>query len=153
MANNLKDHLKEVADAIRAKKGTSDLINPQDFATEIEGITSGSGGGEDSGGVEYCDISGEGFEGYAELAVAASTIKLLLDDGTYAYGPPMMWLISGTELDATKLMQVKAFAMDPTTPLYGGVFTSPTPVGELYGKEAWDKMPKITKEEFYNALP
>lgn len=45
MANNLKDHLKEVADAIRAKKGTSDLINPQDFATEIEGI-SGSGGGD-----------------------------------------------------------------------------------------------------------
>jgi hypothetical protein len=45
MANNLKDHLKEVADAIRAKKGTSDLINPQDFATEIEGI-SGGGGGE-----------------------------------------------------------------------------------------------------------
>lgn len=43
MANNLKDHLKEVADAIRAKKGTSDLINPQNFATEIEGI---SGGGE-----------------------------------------------------------------------------------------------------------
>lgn len=46
MANNLKDHLKEVADAIRAKKGTSDLINPQDFATEIEGISgSGEGGG------------------------------------------------------------------------------------------------------------
>lgn len=46
MANNLKDHLKEVADAIRAKKGTSELINPQDFATEIEGITSGGGSGE-----------------------------------------------------------------------------------------------------------
>lgn len=47
MANNLKDHLKEVADAIRAKKGTSELINPQDFATEIEGISGGgSGGGE-----------------------------------------------------------------------------------------------------------
>ena len=43
MANNLKDHLKEVADAIRAKKGTSDLINPQDFATEIEGISGGGG--------------------------------------------------------------------------------------------------------------
>lgn len=46
MANNLKDHLKEVADAIRAKKGTSDLINPQDFATEIEGISGGGGEGE-----------------------------------------------------------------------------------------------------------
>lgn len=46
MANNLKDHLKEVADAIRAKKGTTDLINPQDFATEIEGISGGGSGGE-----------------------------------------------------------------------------------------------------------
>lgn len=57
MANNLKDHLKEVADAIRAKKGTSDLINPQDFATEIEGISGGSG---ESGGsnIEYLDVSG-----------------------------------------------------------------------------------------------
>lgn len=43
MANNLKDHLKEVADAIRAKKGTTDLINPQDFAEEIGAI---SGGGQ-----------------------------------------------------------------------------------------------------------
>lgn len=43
MANNLKDHLKEVADAIRAKKGTTDLIAPNDFAEEIKGITSGSG--------------------------------------------------------------------------------------------------------------
>lgn len=50
MANNLKDHLKEVADAIRAKKSTSDLINPQDFATEIEGI---SGGGSGEGSIEY----------------------------------------------------------------------------------------------------
>lgn len=55
MANNLKDHLKEVADAIRAKKGTSNLINPQDFATEIEGI-SGSGEGDGSNW-RYFDIS------------------------------------------------------------------------------------------------
>ena len=57
MANNLKDHLKEVADAIRAKKGTSDLINPQDFATEIEGI-SGSGSGEGGGSSwRYFDVT------------------------------------------------------------------------------------------------
>lgn len=36
--NNLPDFLKDVADAIREKKGTSNLINPQDFSTEIEGI-------------------------------------------------------------------------------------------------------------------
>lgn len=73
MANNLKDHLKEVADAIRAKKGTSDLINPQDFATEIEGITSGSAGGESVEGgtltylIPHAEYK-EAFIGYGYLA-------------------------------------------------------------------------------------
>lgn len=40
----LNEHLKGVADAIRAKKGTSELINPQDFAEEISTITGGGGG-------------------------------------------------------------------------------------------------------------
>lgn len=37
--NNLTDFLKGVADAIRTKKGTTALINPQDFETEIAGIS------------------------------------------------------------------------------------------------------------------
>ena len=41
--NNLTDFLTGVAGAIRAKKGTTDLINPQDFESEIANI---SGGGE-----------------------------------------------------------------------------------------------------------
>lgn len=40
--NNLTDFLVDVADAIRAKKGTSELINPQDFSEEIRSIESGS---------------------------------------------------------------------------------------------------------------
>ena len=40
--DNLTDFLTDVADAIRAKKGTTDKINPQDFANEIASIeTSG----------------------------------------------------------------------------------------------------------------
>lgn len=71
MANNLKDHLKEVADAIRAKKGTSDLINPQDFATEIEGI-SGGGSGEGGGSNwRYFDVSNDKGRAY----VAGHIIK------------------------------------------------------------------------------
>ena len=45
--DNVNDFLTDIADAIRAKKGTSALINPQDFASEIEGIE--GGGGSDSG--------------------------------------------------------------------------------------------------------
>lgn len=43
--DNLTDFLKDVADAIREKKGTTDLINPQDFSAEIASIQSGGGGG------------------------------------------------------------------------------------------------------------
>lgn len=48
--DNLKDFLTDVADAIREKKGTTDLINPQDFSAEIASIETG-GGGESGGGV------------------------------------------------------------------------------------------------------
>ena len=37
--DNLTDFLTGVAEAIRAKKGTTAKINPQDFETEISSIT------------------------------------------------------------------------------------------------------------------
>lgn len=42
----LNEVMKETADAIREKKGTTDLIAPVDFASEIKGISGGSGSGE-----------------------------------------------------------------------------------------------------------
>ena len=43
--DNLTDFLADVANAIREKKGTTDLINPQDFSAEIASIETGGGGG------------------------------------------------------------------------------------------------------------
>lgn len=43
--DNLKDFLVDVADAIREKKGTTDLINPQSFSDEIRAFEIGGGGG------------------------------------------------------------------------------------------------------------
>lgn len=40
-ANNLKDFLIDLADAIREKKNKTGLINPQDFSAEIKGIIAG----------------------------------------------------------------------------------------------------------------
>ena len=37
-ANNLTDFLTDLANTIRTKKGTSGLIDPQDFSSEIDGI-------------------------------------------------------------------------------------------------------------------
>ena len=42
--DNLTDFLTDVADAIRTKKGTTALINPQDFSAEIASIETGGGG-------------------------------------------------------------------------------------------------------------
>jgi hypothetical protein len=46
----LNEVMKDTADAIREKKGTTDLIAPVNFAEEIKGITSGGG---ESGGSSY----------------------------------------------------------------------------------------------------
>lgn len=47
-ADNLKDFLTDMADAIRAKKGSTALINPQDFSSEIASL---------SGGLEIVDMT------------------------------------------------------------------------------------------------
>lgn len=39
--NNLTEFLTDIADTIRAKKGTTDKINPQNFSVEISGIETG----------------------------------------------------------------------------------------------------------------
>ena len=57
--NNLQDFLTDIADAIREKKGTTEKINPQDFATEIANLSSGGGSGSGSGdgsNIEYLDL-------------------------------------------------------------------------------------------------
>ena len=41
--NNLTDFLTDVANAIRTKKGTTGLINPQNFSAEIASISGGGG--------------------------------------------------------------------------------------------------------------
>lgn len=41
--NNLKDFLTDIANAIREKEGTNELINPQDFSSRIAELASSSG--------------------------------------------------------------------------------------------------------------
>lgn len=43
MATNLKDFCKNIADSIRAKEGSTDLISPMDFAQRIDNLQVGGG--------------------------------------------------------------------------------------------------------------
>lgn len=103
MANNLKDHLKEVADAIRAKKGTSDLINPQDFATEIGAISSGGsgeGGGSNWRYFDFSNMTTTGVESYATKSLLAMIGKFDLDGAKLIATPTTLIIEAGREFMA-----------------------------------------------------
>lgn len=61
--DNLKDLLTDVADAIREKKNTTALINPQDFSTEILAIETG-GGGATRPSAEINDVNFYDYDGH-----------------------------------------------------------------------------------------
>ena len=71
--NNLTDFLTDVADAIRAKKGTSAPINPQDFSAEIASIEGGGGnvwtGHADAEGLKAIGWTDEDIAYYQEHGV------------------------------------------------------------------------------------
>ena len=67
--DNLTDFLVDVADAIREKKGTSDLINPQSFSDEIRAFEIG-GGGSASKWTGHADAEGLRAIGWTDEDIA-----------------------------------------------------------------------------------
>lgn len=145
MANNLKDHLKEVADAIRAKKGTTDLINPQDFSKEIASIEGGgSGGGTSESTWRYFDVTSVPNDkkfGLAEFQpfLAKSTI------GITAYALPIALEIAET---------ITAMGIDGEVRIIIGDFDGKISsfLDVDYTKQIFEELgiTEITKEQFYS---
>ena len=71
--DNLKDFLTDVANAIREKKGTTDLINPQDFSAEIASIQSGGGAVVLANDVTFYDYDGTILHSYTKDEFLALT--------------------------------------------------------------------------------
>lgn len=89
--NNLKDFLTDVANAIRTKKGTTALINPQDFSSEIASIESGGGGADN------------GFLGVATLREtkvfgSANFKTLIINDGVEEIAGYALYRCMATEI-------------------------------------------------------
>ena len=147
--DNVKDFCKDVADAIRAKKGTTDLINPQDFATEIEGISGGgSGGGENT--YEYIELTkpegweGDDFSGEVVsplLMVAALLVKTNVNGS-------IVIMTAYTSALQTQAIPI-AIAYDPNMVVQAGE-TQFIKVGEVLQMFGIPDLPRITKEQFYS---
>lgn len=162
MANNLKDHLKEVADAIRAKKGTTDLINPQDFAEEIGAI---SGGGEGEGGGSswrYFDFTGykDDILSFSEsFPVFTHSIRFIRNgqDMVAPLAVFFLFVVSNERLKEIKAIgvdmsaKVKNNPLSPTATTMAEVFA--TDLGgitlEQGMKDIWGLV-EITEDEFLN---
>ena len=76
--NNLTDFLTGVADAIRAKKGTTALINPQNFESEIASI---SGGGGSELNIHYGDTAPEDTSKLWVKTVEPESVEISPDFG------------------------------------------------------------------------
>lgn len=100
--DNLTDFLVDVADAIREKKGTTELINPQDFASEIASIESGGGNGwtghADAEGLRAIGWTEEDITYYQENGVDWNEeddhLHLVSDDNKALYGALTAYNIS-----------------------------------------------------------
>lgn len=97
--DNLKDFLTDVADAIREKKGTTDLINPQSFSDEIRAFDIGGGntpsrpkwtGHADADGLRAIGWTDEDIAYYQENGVnwneEDDQYHLVTDDNKALYG-------------------------------------------------------------------
>ena len=149
MANNLKDHLKEEADAIRAKKGTSDLINPQDFATEIEGI---SGSGESGGStIEYLDVSG--VEDKTIVFEWATSARLVVPQYATIVAPVGRMVETITNVGYGYVEAISVYTSSMVAMRQGEDAISITMAEYISmsgNSELFDSIPRLTKEQFYN---
>lgn len=149
----LNEHLKGVADAIREKKGTTDLINPQDFSAEIKSIESGGGSGEGDSNIEYFAYNKE-VSTLIECAAFAQYIKAEVEGQTTFVTPFSMAM---AEMMAASRAEVVAFGIDFNDRMVmkqGDMLQEYTILDSIMqngvSREEIESLPRITKEEFYS---
>ena len=143
--DNLTDFLIDLAEGIRAKKGTTEPINPQDFRKEIESISGGESG---SSNVEYLDLSAySNIEGIEQLFLMFS---ILAKYDTTGYGAIIASPFLTKNINIEK--QFKAVMIDFTMQIVemGRIGTiKESFIAQGLTQEDLDSIPRITKEEFY----
>ena len=137
--DNLSDFMADIADAIRAKKGTSEPINAQDFSAEIASIEGGGGST-----MEYWSVP-EGVE-LGELLLFFPLMRIM-SSGSPMVASALVYCWVGEGLFNSTLLAV---AYDPTMKfiVQDGVLTA----AEILAGIDFTKIgcTQITEEEFYS---
>ena len=142
--DNVKDFCKDVADAIRAKKGTTDLINPQDFSKEIASIEGGGSGGGESN-IEYLDVRGLDVESKLQFIVLSALLMRTVINGVVLVTPSLaLYLEVGNEI----FEKAEAIMIDRNSRLIAP--DTNISFEELLTEYGADSLPRLTKEQFYS---
>ena len=156
----LKNFVKGIADAIRRKEGSTDLISPMDFAQRIDNLQVG-GGGTNESSIEYLDVSGVQEGQLRNFLVAfASTLNIEITEGGLvgAKMTGVTWGYLDLMLDsAVNPNWAKAISIDFTTNIIqeqGGQQMAMT-IREIMtilglNQADIDAIPRLTKEQFYD---
>lgn len=143
--NNLQDFLTDIADAIREKKGTTEKINPQDFATEIANLSSGGGSGSGSGddsNIEYLDVSGVNQEIYFTTLLITSFVSKSKENGVVCILPSAAMVGYNNSL-------IISLAIDFSFKTSNGTILELL-LNMGVTQEQLDAIPRLTKEQFYS---
>ena len=158
--DNLTDYLIDLAEGIRAKKGTTEPINPQDFRKEIESIEGGGSGGG-SADVVYIKVNPNSDAHINTALIFGDEAKLLNTyNGEVFCVNPLSLMIpeyGGIEGIIPYVNAVSIVGLDvkrcgrmlEDTPKGGA---SPREFVALMGLDLDDEsvFPRLTKEQFYN---
>lgn len=141
--DNLSDFMADIADAIRAKKGTSEPINAQDFSSEIASIETGGGGST----MEYWSVPAEIAEVAVELTTHSPWAKFTYNGITH--------IVSGGSVATFTGATLLAVAIDLSAKMaYRGIEGIKT-VREIFDELQISSLAdvgliQITEEEFYS---
>lgn len=146
--DNLTDYLTDLADGIRAKKGTTDPINPQDFRKEIESI---SGGGESGGEWRYYRLE---MKEVTDVFVQFYGANMKADMGDGEVAVVGVGLIFAYQVPSANWKAVAINVDVPTySPTYSEIITFREQIESLGGSLddlADAGLISITKEQFYS---
>ena len=146
--DNVKDFCKDIADAIREKKGTSDLINPQDFSAEIKSI-SGGGGGASESSIEYLDLRGLEYEEFLPMMSLYACTRSKVGNPKIGVMPTAyLYAITG----GINAVDILAVAIDLSAEVFSQGQFDKMPLGEFMSMMGADlsTYPRLTKEQFYS---
>lgn len=140
----LKNFVKGIADAIRRKEGSTDLISPMDFAQRIDNLQ--VGGGTDESSIEYLDVSGLDSFSLNTIGVAAITVKGIVD-GQPDIVPILLW--SGN-IGIPVALSVNFSTLVGIQEMGGLISIKDFLLLQGVTNEQIDSIPRITKEQFYD---